>query len=715
MTPRSRPGARAPRLSVQPLEDRSVPSAAALYDNSVVVSWLGQARAVPVPAGQTVQQAAAGWRFTPGVTAAEPNYEYRIAAVPNDPRFGEQYAQNNTGQSAGTADADVDNPEAWDTTIGGTGAVVAVIDSGVDYRHPDLYRNIWINQDEIPPAVRGTLTDTDGDGKITFWDLNAAANAGKVADLNANGYVDGGDLIGTSARQGWEDGLDNDGNGKADDLIGWDFANNDNDPFDDNNHGTHVAGTIGAVGNNGVGVAGVAWKAQIMPLKFLSAGGSGSTAAAVNAVNYSVGEGAGVSNNSWGGGGFSQTLYDAINAGRAAGQVFVAAAGNNGSNNDATANYPSNYNLPNVVAVAATDRRDALASFSNYGRATVDLAAPGVSILSTTPNNTYSVFSGTSMATPQVAGVFALVRNLYPAETGAQAIGRVLGAVDPIAAAANTTITGGRLNAARAVGTPPAADTAGPRVTAFAPNATGSNPVSSVRVTFSEAVLAASFTAADVAIAGPGGAVAVTGITAVGTAGTTFDIAFAPQSAAGSYSVTVGPGVNDLAGNPMNQDNDGTNGEAADAYAGSFAIAAAPTTTTFANPTRTTLPDQRTTTSTLSVGPALAVKKITVKLNITHTYTSDLIIKLISPAGTSVTLFDRRGGSGDNLSNTVFDDAAAAAVASAAAPFAGTYKPEMALGNFNAQNAAGTWTLTVQDAARLDSGTLNSWSISITS
>jgi subtilisin family serine protease len=228
--------------------------------------------------------------------------------------------------------------------------------------------------------------------------------------------------------------------------------------MDDNGHGTHVSGTIGATGGSGAGVVGVSWIASVMGLKFLDARGSGTTADAINAIEFAIqarqalGLAANVRvlSNSWGGGGFSQLLLDEINKANASDMVFVAAAGNAGSNNDKTANYPSNYAAPNVVAVAATDSNDRLASFSNYGATTVDLGAPGVNVLSTYPGNRYAYMSGTSMATPHVSGAAALV--LAACDTGTAAlINALLGGVDKIPALAGMTLTGGRLNVNNAI------------------------------------------------------------------------------------------------------------------------------------------------------------------------------------------------------------------------------------------------------------------------
>ena len=350
-----------------------------------------------ITSGRSVTDTLRLLQSNPNVVYAEPNYIVSAALTPNDPRYLELYGLNNTGQTGGTADADIDAPEAWDLQTG-TSVVAAVIDTGLDYNHPDIVGNVWTNPGEI-----------------------------------AN------------------NGIDDDNNGFIDDTRGWDFVNNDNNPFDDNNHGTHVSGTIAAVGNNAVGVVGVNWRARIMPLKFLSATGSGTTANAIAAINYSTLMGARISNNSWGGGGFSQALSDAIGAAGAAGQVFVAAAGNANVNNDITPSYPCSYTLANIVCVAATDANDLRATFSNYGATSVDLGAPGVSILSTTPANTYSSFSGTSMATPHVSGVAALALASDPGLTVAGLKALILNNVDPNTALARLTVTGGRLNAFKTV------------------------------------------------------------------------------------------------------------------------------------------------------------------------------------------------------------------------------------------------------------------------
>src|SRR5262245_14956989 len=227
-----------------------------------------------------------------------------IDVLPNATSFGTQWGLNNTGQNSGKADADIDAPEAWDVTTGSSKNVVAVIDTGIDYRHLDLYRNIWINQAEIPTAIRSKLIDTDGDGLITFWDLNDSRNqgTGKITDLNKNGYIDAGDILKPASQGGWSDGTDQDGDGFVDDLVGWNFVNNTNDPLDDNDHGTHVSGIIGATANNGAGVAGIDWHVQLMAIKTIGASGTGLPSDAVAGLNFAVAHGAFVANNSYDGG-----------------------------------------------------------------------------------------------------------------------------------------------------------------------------------------------------------------------------------------------------------------------------------------------------------------------------------------------------------------------------------------------------------------------------
>ena len=347
----------------------------------------------------------------PHVSYVQPNYVYEATATPDDPSLGQLWGLHNTGQTGGTPDADIDAPEAWDATTGDPSVVVAVIDTGVDFAHPDLAAQQWVNTGE---------------------NCGSSDPAAACAERS--------------------DGADNDGNGKVDDWRGWDWVSNDNDPFDDQSHGTHVAGTIGAVGNNGTGVAGVNWNVRLMALKFLNSAGSGTTANAIAATLYAADEGARVANNSWGGGPFDQALLDAIEYGAGQGMLSVAAAGNSSADNDATPFYPASYETEAIVSVAATDHNDALASFSHYGAKSVDLGAPGASIFSTTPGGTYGTKSGTSMASPHAAGAAALLAARFPNASPYTLKALLLDTVDPKASLAGRTVTGGRLNVGTAAG-----------------------------------------------------------------------------------------------------------------------------------------------------------------------------------------------------------------------------------------------------------------------
>ncbi len=374
------------------------------------------------------------------------------AALPNDPGFTQAslYGLNRIGAD-----------RAWATTTGHTAIIVASIDSGVDFAHPDLYLNIWINQGEIPATLRNSVIESplDGDNIITFRDLNARNAQGQlingqfVSDLNGNGYIDGEDLI---FDRRWADGVDTDGNGYIDDLIGWDFANNDNDPYDYNGHGTHTAGIIGAVGNNALGVVGVNWNVQIMPIKIFSDNDVSAPDPAIAAgIYYAVNMGARISNNSYGGafGYTGDVLYNAIDYARQRDHLFIAAAGNNGLNNDTAPmrSYPASYDLGNIISVAASDQFDRLAYFSNYGWRSVDIAAPGVGILSTINQNGYGRYSGTSMAAPHVAGAAALMLSLKPNLAAWQLRYALMLSAQETPSLRYTVFSRGRLNVAGAV------------------------------------------------------------------------------------------------------------------------------------------------------------------------------------------------------------------------------------------------------------------------
>jgi PKD repeat protein/subtilisin family serine protease len=361
---------------------------------------------IRLKAGLAVKKAIELYKKDPNVLYAEPNYIlYAVDVFPNDPGFSNLWGLHNTGQTGGTVDADIDAPESWQITTGSSNVIVAVIDTGVDYTHQDLAVNMWKN----------------------------------LAELNG------------------VPGVDDDGNGYIDDIYGIDAFNNDTDPMDDHMHGTHCSGTIGAVGNNGIGVAGVNWNVRIMALKFLGSGGGGDTSGAIECLEYAImmkqdyGQNIRITSNSWGGTEYSQALYDAIQAAGNADILFVAAAGNSYADNDIAHFYPVSDDLPNIIGVAATDHNDNKASFSNWGLNTVDVAAPGVNVLSTTPGNNYNYLSGTSMATPHVSGLGALILAQHPEYTGDQVKWNILLTVDPLDSLDGKILTGGRINANNAL------------------------------------------------------------------------------------------------------------------------------------------------------------------------------------------------------------------------------------------------------------------------
>jgi subtilisin family serine protease len=347
-------------------------------------------------------------RETEGVELIEPNYIYTTRIGGRKPKPGAGGPDLLPEPPLGTPAADPDVSRmyglskvsaeaAWTINKGSKNILVADIDTGIDYNHPDVANNLWRNPNEIPG-----------------------------------------------------DGIDNDKNGYVDDIVGYDFRDNDARPFDDNSHGTHTFGTIAATGQNGVGVSGVAQVASVMSLRFLGgAQGSGTLEGAISSIEYATKMGARIMSNSWGGGGYSQALFDAVE--NAKNVVFVAAAGNEGSNNDNSESYPANFKIPTIISVSATDKQDRLATFSNFGLKTVHIAAPGVSILSTLPNGRYGEFSGTSMACPHVAGAAALVLSVKPNLTAQQVKKIIMDSADSVAGLDGSSISGGRLNVAKAL------------------------------------------------------------------------------------------------------------------------------------------------------------------------------------------------------------------------------------------------------------------------
>jgi serine protease len=355
---------------------------------------------VKVPQGMTVDTALQAYKDDPEVLYAEPNYIYQLATTPTDPRFNEMWGLNNTGQLGGVVDADINAVEAWDITTGSSSVIIGNLDTGFDYNHPDLAANIWTNPGEIPG-----------------------------------------------------NGIDDDGDGYIDDVHGIDAVNNNGNPMDTDGHGTHTTGTIAANGNNGAGVTGVNWSAQVVGCRAFNPSASLDDllqcmdyflmlkTRTVNPVDIVA------TNNSWGGGPFAQSLLDSILAFNQAGILFIAAAGNNGSNNDTSPFFPATYEADNIISVLATDRTDQRASFSNFGATTVDIGAPGVDVLSTLPNNSYGLLSGTSMATPHVTGLVGLLKAQNPNRTASQIKNLILTGGAPSPAAIGASLTGRRIRA----------------------------------------------------------------------------------------------------------------------------------------------------------------------------------------------------------------------------------------------------------------------------
>ncbi|MBV7314110.1 S8 family serine peptidase [Shewanella sp. NIFS-20-20] len=586
----------------------------------------GRLAQISLGRGGDVKQAIKMMSAHPAVKYAEPNYRLHTLATPDDTRYGELWGLNNTGQTSGTADADIDAAEAWDISTGSSDVVVAVIDTGVDYNHSDLAGNIWTNPGEI------------------------AGN-----------------------------GIDDDGNGVVDDVHGFNAINNSGDPFDDNAHGTHVSGTIGAKGNNANGVVGVNWDVSIIGCKFLDSSGSGSTAGAIACVNYvtdlKVNRGVDVkiTNNSWGGGGFSQALKDAIDAGGDAGIMFVAAAGNGAYDNDASPSYPASYDSDAIVAVASTDHNDAMSGFSQYGLTSVDLGAPGSAILSTVPGGGYSSFSGTSMATPHVVGAAALAWSVNPDLDVAEMKELLLSSGDDNAALNGKTVSGKRLNVNNAL---EAADPSPafklnvtPGTQTIEAGASASYEFSVGSVAGWDNTVSLSFSV-DPALAG------VSLSTDSAMAGDTFtlDVATMSDTAWGDYAIEV-TGV----------DGDIVKSKTVNLTVIPQGLADYP----YSNDTPVAIPDNNSEgiTSTIEVAEGLLIFGTEASVDITHTWIGDLIVTLTSPTGTEAVLHNRAGGSADDLVES-WD-----------------------LSAFNGESAMGTWTLNVSDNAGADLGTLNSWGL----
>ncbi len=359
----------------------------------------GDVALVRIPEEADVEETAGILSGTAGLAYAQPNFIYRTNLIPNDPGGGSSWPLWDMERIVAF--------DAWDVNTGSGNMIVGVVDVGIDYTHEDIAGNMWVNAQEVPG-----------------------------------------------------NGIDDDLNGVIDDVYGKNCITGSGDPIDDSPpvwHGTHVAGSIGAVGNNGVGIVGVNWNVRLMALKFLNSEGSGTDFDAIDCIDYALnmkarGEPIGVLNNSWGGEDYTEGLLDAVVRSHEAGILFVAAAGNDSESTDCVPEYPASFEVPNVISVASTVKDDTFAgSYSNYGRASVHLGAPGHYIMSLKGNNTYGTLSGTSMATPHVAGAAALLMDTYPAETHLDAKHRILAGVDRLDGLAGRTLTYGRLNVANAI------------------------------------------------------------------------------------------------------------------------------------------------------------------------------------------------------------------------------------------------------------------------
>jgi len=587
----------------------------------------------------------------------------QATVLPSDPDLDQLWGLNGT--------YGIDAPGAWAQTLGDPSVVVAIIDTGVDLDHPDLLANLWVNLGEI------------------------AGN-----------------------------GLDDDGNGYVDDIHGYDFVNDDGDPNDDNNHGTHVAGTIAAVADT-VGVVGVAPNTKIMALKFLDDKGSGFVSDAVLALTYAVNNGAQISNNSWGGGDAEAAMSTMLDTAEVANHLFVAAAGNEANDNDANPTYPASYSQANVLTVASNQSDGALSSFSNYGATSVDVVAPGSGILSSVVGGGYATFSGTSMAAPHVAGVAALMSAVDSNITYASIKQFLIdtATVDP--RLTTVAVSGGVINAAAAV---TAASGAGPSLSV---TATETSVTEGATVTFT--AVAADQSSVDVSTQvnwSLDGTALGTGDTLVYSADTPGSMRIRAEVATGGFTtlvittLTVTAIVRTVTVSSPNGGEDFAVGEAVainwtsvgpvgnvdvsviSQISGSMEYAAA-----------AGLPiiDQQTTTMTINVPYSASITTLEVGLRLDHTYDGDLYITLAHPNGTTVVLANYVGGWGDNFGSgaqscsgslAVFSDGGEVAVGSGSAPFVGKFQPAEALSAFAGLDTVGDWVLSVTDSADLDTGSL---------
>jgi subtilisin family serine protease len=575
--------------------------------------------------GMSTKDAIALLKSHQAIEYVEPDYQVSIARTPDDPRFDELWGLNNDGQTGGTADADIDAVEAWDISTGSRDVVVGVIDTGIDYSHSDLASNMWVNSSEIPG-----------------------------------------------------DGIDNDGNGFIDDVHGINAITDSGDPMDDEGHGTHVSGTIGASGGNGIGVVGVNHEVSLVGCKFLDAAGNGSTSDAIKCIDYMVslknsGVNLRVLNNSWGGGGYSQALADAIASSEAADLLFVAAAGNDTIDNDVNPHYPSNYENASVLSVASTDQTDGISWFSHYGLTSVDMGAPGSAILSTTPGESYASYSGTSMATPHVAGAAALVLSINPELSTQELKDLLMNSGDANAALQGVTVAGTRLNVNQAL--IDADPTPGFKISAD-PLTQQIEAGQATNYTFTIGSIAEWDEEVTLELSTTLGGAYLSSLTARPGDEVMLNVETDTNTQWGEYDLTVTATAGDIVKEQ------------------SVKLMVQPVGLndfTYSSNTSVDIPDNSPVgaVSVINVPDDLTVFGTTADVDISHTYSGDLVVKLVSAQGTQVTLQSNVGGSNDDIVRSFTSE------------------------SFNGEVATGDWTLQVEDTAAADTGTINGWSLTL--
>ena len=575
--------------------------------------------------GMSTKDAIALLKSHQAIEYVEPDYQVSIARTPDDPRFDELWGLNNDGQTGGTADADIDAVEAWDISTGSRDVVVGVIDTGIDYSHSDLASNMWVNSSEIPG-----------------------------------------------------DGIDNDGNGFIDDVHGINAITDSGDPMDDEGHGTHVSGTIGASGGNGIGVVGVNHEVSLVGCKFLDAAGNGSTSDAIKCIDYMVslknsGVNLRVLNNSWGGGGYSQALADAIASSEAADLLFVAAAGNDTIDNDVNPHYPSNYENASVLSVASTDQTDGISWFSHYGLTSVDMGAPGSAILSTTPGESYASYSGTSMATPHVAGAAALVLSINPELSTQELKDLLMNSGDTNAALQGVTVAGTRLNVNQAL--IDADPTPGFKISAD-PLTQQIEAGQATNYTFTIGSIAEWDEEVTLELSTTLGGAYLSSLTARPGDEVMLNVETDTNTQWGEYELTVTATAGDIVKEQ------------------SVKLMVQPVGLndfTYSSNTSVDIPDNSPVgaVSVINVPDDLTVFGTTADVDISHTYSGDLVVKLVSAQGTQVTLQSNVGGSNDDIVRSFTSE------------------------SFNGEVATGDWTLQVEDTAAADTGTINGWSLTL--